>query len=159
MVINHPLSASCHLLRSTASSVQFTCLAVFFHNLSTFSWVYLLAWHSPLHTLYISSPSHFAVVPRLSSNPSLSLNPLLGTLPCSLTPHIHLTILISARWSATSFSFLFYLAKTEYDFSVTTNKISFHWLSWKCWWLWYIWLKSRLENLTVYFRFLKSNIT
>ena len=26
-------------------------------------------------------------------------------LSCSFTPHIHLTILISARWSATSFSF------------------------------------------------------
>jgi len=33
----------------------------------------------------------------MSSNPSLSLNPLLGTLSCSFTPHIHLTILISAR--------------------------------------------------------------
>jgi len=43
----------------------------------------------------------------MSSIPSLSLNPLLGTLSCSFTPlHIHLTILISARWSATSFSFL-----------------------------------------------------
>jgi len=41
----------------------------------------------------------------LSSNPSLSLIPLLGTLSCSLTSHIHLTILISAHWSATSFSF------------------------------------------------------
>jgi len=40
------------------------------------------------------------------SNPSLSLNPLLGTLSCSFTPHIHLTILISARWSFTSFDFL-----------------------------------------------------
>ena len=36
-----------------------------------------------------------------SSNPSLSLNPLLGILSCSFMPHIHLTILISARWSAT----------------------------------------------------------
>jgi len=42
----------------------------------------------------------------MSSNPSLSLNPLLGILSCRFTPHIHLTILISARWSATSFSFL-----------------------------------------------------
>jgi len=42
----------------------------------------------------------------MSSNPSLSLNPLLGTLSCSLTPHFHLTILISACWSATSFFFL-----------------------------------------------------
>jgi len=42
----------------------------------------------------------------ISSNPTLFLNHLLGTLSCSLTPYIHLTILISARWSATSFSFL-----------------------------------------------------
>ena len=35
----------------------------------------------------------------MTSNPSLSLNSLLGILSCSFTPHIHLTILISARWS------------------------------------------------------------
>ena len=93
-------------------SVQFTCLAVFFSlSLSKFSLVYLLAWHLPFHTPYISSPNHclhfaahantiatcFAVVPKLSSNHSISLNALLGTLSCSLTPHIHLTILISAH--------------------------------------------------------------
>jgi len=42
----------------------------------------------------------------ISSIPSLSRNSLLGTLSFTLTLHIHLTILISARWSATSFSFL-----------------------------------------------------
>ena len=42
----------------------------------------------------------------MSSTPSLSLSSLLGSLSFSLTPHIHLTILISARWSATTFSFL-----------------------------------------------------
>jgi len=42
----------------------------------------------------------------MSFNISLCLNPLLGTLSCSWTPHIHLTILISACWSAPSFSFL-----------------------------------------------------
>jgi len=40
----------------------------------------------------------------ISSIPSLSLNSLLGTLTFTLTLHIHLTILISARWSAASFS-------------------------------------------------------
>ena len=35
----------------------------------------------------------------MSYNPSLSLNPLVGTISCSLTPHIHLTILISAEVS------------------------------------------------------------
>jgi len=88
-------------------SVQFTCLTVFFHNLSKFYLVYLLALHPPLHT---PCPYHcnlyFCCSKIMSSNPSLSLNPLLGTLSCSLTPNIYLTILISACWSATSFSFL-----------------------------------------------------
>jgi len=43
---------------------------------------------------------------NMSSNSSLPLNSLLGTLSCNFTPHIHLTILISALGSATSFSFL-----------------------------------------------------
>jgi len=38
--------------------VQSMPLTVFFDNLSKFSLVYLLAWHSPLHTPYISSPNH-----------------------------------------------------------------------------------------------------
>jgi len=42
----------------------------------------------------------------MSSIPSLSLSSLLGNLWFSLMPHIHLTILISARWNATIFSFL-----------------------------------------------------
>ena len=42
----------------------------------------------------------------ISSILSLSLNSLLGTLSFTLTLHIHLTILISAHSSATSFSFL-----------------------------------------------------
>jgi len=91
--------------------VQSTCLTVFFHNLSKFSLVYLWAWHPPLHSPYISSPNHcllfathahtiptcFAVVPRLCHLILVSLNPLVGILSCSFTPHIHLTILISAR--------------------------------------------------------------
>ena len=42
----------------------------------------------------------------MSSNPSLALNSLLGTLSFTLTSHIHLTIRISAHWYATSSSFL-----------------------------------------------------
>ena len=104
-----PLTISC----SSKSSL-------FPQSLSKFSLVYLLAWHPPLHTPYVSSPNHSrfrSTCPYhhnlfccsteiMSSNPSLSLNSLLGTLFCSLTPRIHPTILISARWSATSFSFL-----------------------------------------------------
>ena len=80
--------------------------------LSKFLLVCLLAWHHPLCTPYISSSNHcllFAARAHTiatSSNPTLSLNPLLETLSCSLMLHIHLTILVSARWSATSFSFL-----------------------------------------------------
>jgi len=94
--------------------------SLFLQRLSKSSLVYLLVWHLPLHTSDISSPNHcllfathvhtittcFAVVPRLSSNPRFSLNSLLATLYFTLTSRIHMTILISARWSATSFSFL-----------------------------------------------------
>jgi len=59
--------------------IQSTCFTVFPQSLSKFSLVYLLAWHPPLHTPYISSSNHylpfaahahtiatcFAVVPRL----------------------------------------------------------------------------------------------
>ena len=97
-----------------------TCLTIFPQSLSKFSLVYLLAWHSPLHTPYISSPNHCLLFHNtcqyhrslfrcsteiILSNPSLSLNPLLGNLSCSFTPHIHLTIFISACWSSTSFFF------------------------------------------------------
>jgi len=93
-------------------SVQFMCLTVFFHNLSKLSLIYLLAWHPPLNTSYISSPNHcllfaahvhtisasFAVVPRLCHLILISFSTLyLELLSCSLMPHIHLTILISAR--------------------------------------------------------------
>jgi len=101
--------------------VQFMCLTVFFHNLSKFSLVYLLAWHPRLHTPYISSinnclpfaahahtiTSCFAVVPRLCHLILVCLSTLyLELLPCSVMLHIHPTIFISALWSATSFSFL-----------------------------------------------------
>ena len=39
--------------------IQSTCSTVFFHNLSKFSLVYLLAWHPTLHTPYISSSNHY----------------------------------------------------------------------------------------------------
>ena len=42
----------------------------------------------------------------MSYIPSLSLSSLLGNLSFSLMPHIHLTVLIFACWSATTFSFL-----------------------------------------------------
>jgi len=94
--------------------------SLFAQSLSKFSLVYLLIWHCSLHTPCISSSNHcllftahahtittcFAAVPRLCHLILVSLNPLLGTQSFNLMPHIHLTILISACWIATSFSFL-----------------------------------------------------
>jgi len=125
MVSNHPLSASSIFYDPWHPPCSiYVPDSLFPQSLSKFSLVYLLAWHPPLHIpyRYIPSPNHcllfaahahtiatcFAVVPRLrlASNPSFCLNSLLGTLSCSFMPHIHLTILISALWSGTSFSFL-----------------------------------------------------
>jgi len=71
----------------------------------------------------------------MSSNHSLSLNPLFGTLSCSLMPHIHLTVLIYACWSTTSFCFLtgpvsiprniLLRKQLLYNFLLTNNDISF----------------------------------
>ena len=62
-------------------------------------WLLLLVWR-----LYL--PAIRKIHSFMSSKPSLSLISLLGTLSFTLTSHIHLTILISALWSATSFSFI-----------------------------------------------------
>ena len=95
--------------------VQLTCLIVFFHNLSlgplwSSSWSGTLYFilHTFLHP--ITCPYHHSLF-RCSTNvtssiPNLSLRSLFGNPSFALTPHIHLTILISARWSVTSFSFL-----------------------------------------------------
>ena len=94
--------------------------SLFPQSLSKFSLVYLFAWHPPLHTPYIYSPNHcllfatyariiaacFAVVSRLCHLILVSLYPLLRILYCGFVRHIRLTILISAHWSATLFSFL-----------------------------------------------------
>ena len=93
-------------------SVQFMCLTVFFHNLFQ-SFLWSTSWpgtlHLILHTFFIKSLSSFrSTCPYhrnlcrcsteiMSPNPSLSLNPLLGTLSSSLMSHIHLTLLISAH--------------------------------------------------------------
>ena len=85
-----------------------------------FSLVFLLVLDHLLHTRCISSPSHYllfvahahtvtacsAVIPMLCHLYLVSLSVPYLEIFFSLMPHIHLTILISARWSATSFSFL-----------------------------------------------------
>jgi len=119
--------------------------SLFPQSLSKFSLVYLLAWHPQLHTpihFFTQSLSSFCSTRLyhrnlfccstkiMSCNSSLSLNPLLGTLSSSLTPHIHL---ISDCWSATSFSFLtgqvslhatYYFAHNCCTLSLTINDIS-----------------------------------
>jgi len=120
---HHPIFISFfHLPRSTASSLfKLRAWHSFFAQpLSMSSLVYLFVWSPPPHIPYISSPNQcllfathahtiatcFVVVSILCHLflVFLSLNYLLGTLSFTLTLHIHLTILTSARWSATSFS-------------------------------------------------------
>jgi len=88
----------------------FTCLKVFFDNLSP-SFLWSTSWPGALnfilHTFLHQSLSSFRNTCQyhcnlfccsteiMLSNPSLSFNPLLGCLSCTLTTHIYLTILIS----------------------------------------------------------------
>jgi len=92
--------------------VQFMCLTVFFHNLSP-NFLWSTSWpgtlyfilhtflHQSLSSFHSTCPHHHNLfccsTEVMSSNPSLFLNLLFGILSCSLMPHIHLTILISAR--------------------------------------------------------------
>jgi len=117
VVINHPLFASSIYYDPwhPPSSI-YVPDSLFPQSLFKFSLVYFLAWHShtsyfihslPNHCLLFAAHAHkhhnlFCCSTKImSSNPSLFVKPLLGTLSCSLTPHIHLTILISVCWSAT----------------------------------------------------------
>ena len=89
--------------------IQLTCLTVLSNEqpLSRSSLVFPLVLNRKLHTPCISSPNHhhlFAAHDRTNaactaaiSMLCLCLSSLLGSLSFSLTPHIHLTILISAR--------------------------------------------------------------
>jgi len=103
--------------------VQIACLAIFLHNLcpcrllwfTSCSGALHLIFHTFLHPISVFFSQHMPIplqrkfccsINMISYIPSLSLNSLLGTLSFVLTLHIYLTILISARWSATSFSFL-----------------------------------------------------
>jgi len=106
-----------HLPQSIASSL-FKLHA--WQPLSMSSLVYLLVWSHPSRIPYISSPNQcllfathahtiatcFAVVSILYHLFLVFLWTPYLELSFTLTLHIHLTILISDRWSATSFSFL-----------------------------------------------------
>ena len=101
--------------------IQLTCLTVLSNNLfpgplwfSPWSSTLNFIRHAFLHPVIIIFSQHMPIPmqPVLLQyqcyviTPSLSLSSLLGSLSFSLTPHIHLTILISARWSVATFSFL-----------------------------------------------------
>jgi len=120
LVINHPLSASPFTAIYGIFLVQFMCLTVFSHNFCP-SLLWSTLWSGTLSTSYSihfftqSLSSFCSTCPYdctlfccsteiISSNSSLSA--LYLELSFTLMPLIHLTILISARWSATSFSFL-----------------------------------------------------
>ena len=91
--------------------VHFKCLTILSDNLSPGPlWSFVLVLE--LHTPYISSPNHHLFAAHAHTNAacsaakpmlchlylySLSLSSLLGYLSFSLTPHIHLTTVISAR--------------------------------------------------------------
>ena len=110
----HQSSLICfiHLLRSTASSVFNLCARQSFSTISLQVFFGLSLGLAPstsytIHFFTQSFSSFHSTCPYhrnlfcctteiMSSNTSLSLNPLLGTPSCSLTSHIHLTILISA---------------------------------------------------------------
>ena len=103
--------------------VQITCLAIFLHNLFT-CLLWSTSWSGALHLIFhtclhpmnqcLLFAAHaytiatcFAVVSILYHLFLVFLStPYLELLSFILTLHIHLTILISACWSATSFSFL-----------------------------------------------------
>jgi len=119
----HQSSLICflHLLRCMASSLFILRAWQSFSTISIEVCIGLpLGLAPPLHTPYSSSPNHcllsaahantiatcFTVELRLYHLVLVSLSTLYLELSCSLTPHIRLTIFISDRWSATSFSFL-----------------------------------------------------
>jgi len=119
---HHPIFISfLHLLRSTASSMfNLRAWQSFCTTLSTSSLVYLLVWSPEPNIPYIFSPNQcrlfathahtivtcFVVVPTLYHLFLVFLSTPYSTVSFTLTLHIHWTILISAGWSATSFSFL-----------------------------------------------------
>jgi len=139
-----------HLLRSMASSLfnpralqSFSIISrqVFFGlslDLAPSTSYSIHFFTQSLSSFYNTCPYHHNLfrcsTKIMSSKPSLPLNSLLGTLSCNFTPHIHLNILTSALWSATSFSFLTcqvllpcnILLRTQllYNLPLTVNDIS-----------------------------------
>jgi len=73
LIINHPLPASSIYCdpRNPLCSI-YVPSSLFAQSLSKFSLVYLLVWHPPFHTPYISSPNHCFYDGRLTGNHFMS---------------------------------------------------------------------------------------
>ena len=96
-----PTASKHHCSTEIISSIYMSG-SIFAQPLSKSSLVYLLVWHPPLHTPYISSPNHcllfaahvhtiatcFAVVPRLYRLILVCVSTLFGTLSSALMLHI-----------------------------------------------------------------------
>jgi len=111
-----------HLLRSTASYLlnlrawQSFCTTSFHvlfglpFGLELYTSYSVYFFTQPVSSFRNTCPYHRSPfccsIKIISSIPNLCLNSLLGTLSFTLTSHTHLTVFISARWSATSFSFM-----------------------------------------------------
>ena len=124
-IFTHPPSWSSsnlyQLLTSTTIHsilpVQIACLTIFLHNLSPRPF-WSISWSGALHLIFYTllHPTHahtiaacFAVVSILYHLFIVFLSTLyLELLSFTLTWHIHLTILISAQWSATSLKWHYY---------------------------------------------------
>ena len=114
LIIGHPLSSSSIYKDQWHPLCSFYVLdSPLVQPLSRSSLVFLLVLDPQFHTPYISSPNHHLLfAAHAHTNAACSgaipmqchlylvslLSILLGSLSFSLTPHIHLTILISARW-------------------------------------------------------------
>jgi len=93
LIINHPLPVSSIAIHGILP-VQFACLTVFLHNLCP-SFFRSTSWYDTLH--FVVNTFLHPIIVFFSQYMPIQL----GTLSFSLTPHSHLTIFISARWSAT----------------------------------------------------------
>jgi len=169
MVISHPLSASSIYYDPWHPPCSIYVPDSLFPQSPSFLWLPLglapsTSYSTHFFTQSLSSfcstwPYHHNLfccsTEIMSSNASLSLNPLLGTLSCSFMPHIHLTILISAHWYAPHFPFL--LARSHFHATAVQSPshcqwyilIGKRWVS--CIWIFCLYLSQFAKLFTVMF--------
>jgi len=137
MVINHPLSASSIYYDTWHPPCSiYVPDSLFAQSLSKFSLVYLLVWHLPLHTPYISSTYHCllfaarahtiatccAVVPRLCHLILVYLSqPFTWNYLLANTTHP------SAHWARSHFHAAYYFAHNCCTISLSLSIIHPYW--------------------------------